>query len=431
MARGAIAMPNANYCAIDFGTSNSSVAVPHEDGVRLVTLEGAETSLPTAVFYDADDATRSYGRAALAHYVDGIEGRLMRSIKSILGSDLMDEATEIGAGQAVRYVDVVIAYLRHLRSRAEAATGAAPRRVVLGRPVYFDDDDPERDRRAQDTLAEAARIAGFSDVRFQYEPIAAALEFESRSTREHLVLVADIGGGTSDFSVVRTSPQRHARLDRRDDILANHGVHVAGTDFDRTVNLTAIMPAFGYGSPGPDGRIVPSSVYFELATWHLINAVSTPLRIAELRQMRSMYVDGLAHARLLHVLQARLGHLLAARAEAAKIATSTSGATRIDLDAVERGMSVAWDAARQDDALDAELERIASAARETVRRAGERDTDVDVVYFTGGSTALGALRARIGAALPLAQRVAGDRFASVASGLGIYARRLFYAAPHT
>jgi len=133
----------------------------------------------------------------------------------------------------------------------------------------------------------------------------------------------------------------------------------------------------------------------------------------------------------LHVLQARLGHLLAARAEAAKIATSTSGATRIDLDAVERGMSVAWDAARQDDALDAELERIASAARETVRRAGVRDTDVDVVYFTGGSTALGALRARIGAALPLAQRVAGDRFASVASGLGIYARRLFDAAPHT
>jgi hypothetical chaperone protein len=421
-------MTTPDYCAIDFGTSNSAVAVPHADGVRLVPLEGPEASLPTAVFYDADDASRSYGRAALAHYIDGVEGRLMRSIKSILGSDLMDEATEIGAGQAVRYVDVVIAYLRHLRSRAAADTGAAPRRVVLGRPVYFDDDDAARDRRAQETLAQAARAAGFSDVHFQYEPIAAALEFESRSTREHLVLVADIGGGTSDFSVVRTSLQRHARRDRRHDILANHGLHIAGTDFDRTVNLAAIMPALGYGSPGPDGRTVPSSIYFELATWHLINGASTPLRIAELRQMRGMYADGAAHARLLHVLQTRLGHLLAGRAEAAKIATSLHGAARIDLEAVERGMSVAWDAARQAAALEAELARIATAALEALRRAGVRRDDVDVVYFTGGSTGLDALVTRIGSALPRAQRVAGDRFASVVGGLGIYARRLFDAA---
>jgi hypothetical chaperone protein len=420
-------MPTADYCAIDFGTSNSAVAVPQADGVRLVPLEDAETSLPTAVFYDADDGSRSYGRAALAHYVDGVDGRLMRSIKSILGSDLMDEATEVGSGHAVRYVDVVIAYLRHLRAKAAAARHSAPRRVVLGRPVYFDDDDPKRDSRAQDTLAHAARVAGFSDVAFQYEPIAAALEFESRSTREDLVLVADIGGGTSDFSVVRTSPQRHARLDRREDILANHGVHVAGTDFDRTVSLAAIMPALGYGSAGPDGRTVPSSIYFELATWHLINGASTPLRIAELRQMRSMYADGAAHARLLHVLQARLGHLLAAHAEAAKIATSLQGGARIDLDAVARGTFVAWDAALQDEALDADLERIVGAATEVLRRANVDPGDVDVVYFTGGSTGLEALVKRIAAALPRAQRVSGDRFASVVGGLGIYARRLFAA----
>ena len=421
-----MAMTTSDYCAIDFGTSNSAVAVPSVDGVRLVPLEGAETSLPTAVFYEADDATRSYGRAALAHYVDGVDGRLMRSIKSILGSDLMDEATDVGGGHAVRYVDVVIAYLRHLRART-AADGEAPRRVVLGRPVFFDDDDPERDRRAQDTLAQAARVAGFSDVHFQYEPIAAALEFESRSTREHLVLVADIGGGTSDFSVVRTSPQRHARLDRREDILANHGVHVAGTDFDRTVSLAAIMPVLGYGSAGPDGRTVPSSVYFELATWHLINGASTPLRIAELRQMRRMYVDGAAHARLIHVLRTRLGHLLAAHAEAAKIETALHGAARIDLDVIEHGTHVAWDAARQAAVLDAELERIVAAAAETLRRAGVRPAAVDAVYFTGGSTGLEALVTRIVSAVPNAQRVRGDRFASVVGGLGIYARRLFDA----
>ena len=144
--------------------------------------------------------------------------------------------------------------------------------------------------------------------------------------------------------------------------------------------------------------------------------------------MRGMYADGAAHARLLHVLQTRLGHLLAGRAEAAKITTSLHGAARIDLEAVERGMSVAWDAARQAAALEAELARIATAALEALRRAGVHRDDVDVVYFTGGSTGLDALVTRIASALPRAQRVAGDRFASVVGGLGIYARRLFDAA---
>jgi hypothetical chaperone protein len=420
-------MVRTDYCAIDFGTSNSAVAIAAPEGVRLVPLEDAETSLPTAVFYNADDATRTYGRDAIAHYVDGVEGRLMRSIKSILGSDLMDEATDIGSGHAVRYLDVVIGYLRHLRTRVAGGTRGAPSRVVLGRPVFFDDDDAVRDARAQGTLEAAARAAGFKEVAFQFEPIAAALDFESRSTREHLVLVVDIGGGTSDFSVVRTSPDRHARLDRRADILANHGVHIAGTDFDRAVNLAAIMPALGYGSAGPDGRIVPSSIYFELATWHLINRVSTPLRIAELRQMRTMYGSTDLHARLLRVLQARLGHLLATRAEAAKIDVSLHGATVIDLDAVESGMRVAWDASSQAEALEQDLERIAATAIGSARLAGVTAEAIDVVYFTGGSTGLSALTDRIGAAFPRAQTVRGDRFASVVGGLAIYANRLFGA----
>ncbi|MFO0272813.1 MAG: heat-shock protein, partial [Betaproteobacteria bacterium] len=115
-----------DYCAIDFGTSNSALglAVGTADaGMRLAVLEDGLTTMPTAVFYDADDGTRLYGRAAIAAYVDGVDGRLMRSIKSILGSDLMDETTEYAAGRAVRYIDVVVAYLRRLRLTAEAQAG--------------------------------------------------------------------------------------------------------------------------------------------------------------------------------------------------------------------------------------------------------------------------------------------------------------------
>jgi hypothetical chaperone protein len=416
----------SGFCAIDFGTSNSALAYPDGHSFRLAALEGGETGMPTAVFVGADDPhARHYGRAAIAAYVDGLDGRLMRSIKSILGSDLMDEATEVAAGFSIRYIDVVVAYLRHLRRTGERESGRRFERVVLGRPVFFDDDDPVRDARAQQTLATAARAAGFDEVAFQFEPIAAAFDFESRATHECVVLVADIGGGTSDFSVVRVGPQRRARPDRRADILANHGVHIAGTDFDRALNLATIQPALGLGSCGPQGRPVPSRIYFDLATWHLINTTYTPLRRAELKRMRPMYDDARAHARLLAVLMHRLGHDLAARAEDAKIRVSTSGAATIDLGTIEPGLTSELDRARQARFLDADLQRIVDGAAEAVRNAGLPPAAIDAVYFTGGSTGLDALTDRIAALFPGAQNVRGDRFASVVSGLAICARQLF------
>jgi hypothetical chaperone protein len=204
------------------------------------------------VFYRADtparqlEAERLYGRAAIAAYVEGVEGRLMRSMKSLLGLSLLDQRTDVGGGRAVRYRDVVTGYLRELKARAEAEAGASLSRVVLGRPVFFVDDEPARDAQAQAALEAAAQAVGFTEVQFQYEPIAAALDHEATLQAERLVLVADIGGGTSDFSLVRVGPSRRGRIDRRDDILASHGVHRAGTDFDRHVELAAILPLMGY-----------------------------------------------------------------------------------------------------------------------------------------------------------------------------------------
>jgi hypothetical chaperone protein len=425
------------YCAIDFGTSNSAVArvVPEQGNsaqtrVELAPLEHGAPSMPTAVFYSAEDSTRQFGRAAIAAYVDGHEGRLMRSIKSILGSDLMDEATELPGGLQVRYIDVVIAYLRQLREVAQAHWQVPIERVVIGRPVFFVDDDPKRDARAQDTLFQAARAAGLSEVQFQFEPIAAALDYESRlrpDEGERLVLVADIGGGTSDFSVVRASAMAHERVDRRGDVLANHGVHVAGTDFDRAVNLAKIMPVLGYNGTGPEGRPVPSRIYFDLATWHLINTTYTPNRIAELKPMRRMYNDHEAHRRLLQVLNHHRGHDLAACAERAKIAVSESGEATIELDFIEPGLQVPVDDRELRTALEGDAERIVSTARETVCMAQLDPGRIGAVYFTGGSTGLGFLVERIGAAFPAAEAVRGDRYSSVVSGLAITAQRRFGA----
>ena len=425
------------YCAIDFGTSNSAIAVADAAGrMALVDVERGQRTMPTAVFYLVEgraahqDPLRLYGREALATYIEGHEGRLMRSMKSILGSSLAGQRTEVGGGHTVRYLDVVGGYLRHLKSLAERAAGAPLERAVLGRPVYFVDDDPERDAQAQATLEAAARETGFREISFQYEPIAAALDYELTVAREEIVLVADIGGGTSDFSVVRVGPVRRERLERKDDILANHGVHVAGTDFDRQVELATILPACGYRSfgparPGQPAREVPSKVYFDLATWHLINTVYTAPRVHELRHMRSFYADTNQHARLMAVVEEHLGHALLAQAEAAKIAVAEGGSTRIDLARLEAGLASQLDEPQAVGALEADLGRITDAARETLRMAGVAAQDVDVLYFTGGSTGFRPLVERIAAAAPSARAIHGDRHASVAQGLGVHAQRLY------
>ncbi len=434
-----------DYCAIDFGTSNSALVLPFEPverdqsdeagRMKLVVLEeGAVNQLgkkeqhhtiPTAVFYNAEDSTRTYGREAVAAYVDGYDGRLMRSLKSILGSDLVEQTTDIGLGLSVKYRDVIGGFLRHLKMVAELQHAEPLSKVILGRPVFFVDDNPQRDAKAQSVLEAAARAVGFTEIAFQFEPIAAALDYESRIASEKIVLVADIGGGTSDFSIVRASPSRHLQTARQADILGNFGVHIAGTDFDRAVNLNAIMPLLGMGSSGSNGRRVPSTVYFDLATWHLINTVYGHNRVIELKHMASMYADKTKHQRLIRAITQRLGHLLAAKAEEAKINVSLTGTAQIDLETLEAGLHIALTEHQLFAAIDEQVKKIVSAATETAQQAGLKTNQIDALYFTGGSTGLRFLAEAIGAAFPQAERVAGDRFASVAMGLGIYAQRRF------
>ena len=422
------------YCAIDFGTSNSAIALPAEgDRVQLVPVEDGQPTMPTAVFYALEGLApqeaprRLYGRAAMAAYVEGQEGRLMRSMKSVLGTSLVDQGTEVGGGHAVQFLDVLAGYLNHLKGLAEARAGQPLRRAVLGRPVFFVDDDPQRDAQAQAALAEAARRVGFESVSFQYEPIAAALDFEAGVDREQLVLVADIGGGTSDFSLVRVGPQRRQRVDRGDDILASHGVHVAGTDFDRHVELAALLPLAGFRAlgPPPAEREVPSKVYFDLATWHLVNTVYTPARVMELRRMKSFYADPRLHARLMRIIDEHLGHALLAQAEAAKIAVAEGRPALARLDALEAGLQAPLGEAQTLAAIEADLARIVQAGVQTARLAGVAPAQVQAVYLTGGSTGLAPLAQRIAAPFGNARLVRGDRLASVAQGLGLHARRVF------
>ncbi|WP_028603470.1 Hsp70 family protein [Ottowia thiooxydans] len=407
---------------IDFGTSNSAVSWAEPGGTaQLIALEGEALSIPTAVFYNAEDRRTHFGRDAVAQYLAGTEGRLMRSLKSLLGSPLLQETTEVNH-QQVSYHDIVATFLAELRKRATQALGVAPTRVVMGRPVHFVDDAPERDALAQQSLQQAAHDVGFEQVSFQLEPIAAALDHERRLTRENMVLVVDLGGGTSDFTVVRLGPERMVRSDRSGDVLATTGVHIGGTDFDQKLSLEQVMPLFGYRHLGPQQREVPSGVFFDLATWHLIHWQYLPRALSQAQGLRVNYSDPRLHARLMEVLKQRHGHHIAHMVEQAKIGCSQSGAdTTIDLSVIERGLLAPMRAAELQDHLASLLAKTVACARECVQLAGLEDGALDAIYLTGGSSALRPFQQALQAEFPKVPMMEGDLFGGVASGL-VYSR---------
>ncbi len=315
----------ANACGVDFGTSNSTVGWmrPQAGDSLLLPLEDGKATLPSVVFFNADENSFSYGRAGLGEYLAGYEGRLMRSLKSLLGSGAIYGQTEVG-GRALPYRGLLSQFIGELKQRAERAAGTSFSKVVLGRPVHFVDEDAAADQLAQDTLEEIARDVGFKDIAFQFEPIAAAFDYESRIDKEELVLIVDIGGGTSDFSLVRLSPERAARSERREDILANGGVHIGGTDFDKYFSLACVMPLLGLGGRLQGNAEIPSSYYFNLATWHTINQLYTRKAWQQLQDVAREVADRERFARLLDVVEQRCGHWLALQVEAGKIALSSA-----------------------------------------------------------------------------------------------------------
>ena len=403
---------------IDFGTSNSAMAWADVQGTaHLIPLEGGAVSMPTAVFYNAEDHLTHFGRDAVAQYLSGTEGRLMRSLKSLLGSPLLLEKTEVN-GQQVSFLDIVATFLEALRERAAHALGEAPTRVVMGRPVHFVDDDPERDALAQASLLQAAQSVGFDEVSFQLEPIAAALDYERRLTRESLVLVVDLGGGTSDFTVVRLGPQRMALANRASDVLATTGVHIGGTDFDQKLSLERVMPLLGHRHLGPQQREVPSRIFFDLSTWHLIQWLYLPRAMSQAQSLRVNYTDTRLHERLMKVLKHHDGHRIAHEVELAKIRCSQDdAASAVELSFVEAGLSASLTPADMRDHLAALLARTVACARECVQRAGLTDGALDAIYLTGGSSALRPFQQALQAEFAGVELVVGDLFGGVASGL--------------
>jgi hypothetical chaperone protein len=299
---------------------------------------------------------------------------------------------------------------------------------VHGRPVHFVDNAPEADRKAEQTLRGIARDIGFSDVTFQFEPIAAALEYERQIVREEIALIADIGGGTSDFSIVRLSPERHLQVDRRADILANDGVRIGGTDFDRQLSLGVVMPLLGYRSAMKRaGLDVPSGYFHDLATWANINRMYEQKVMSELRQVRQEVMQPELLDRLVRVIEEQRGHTLAMEIEGAKIALSDAPRATIPLEWIQPDLDIGITRKELVSHTRLLATRIGARIKICLEQAQLDAGDIDAVFLTGGSARLPHVRKAITAMLPSARTVDGDTFGAVGKGLTIEAARRYGA----
>lgn len=408
---------NTISCGIDFGTSNTSVALADSGQIRLVPVEDAHLTIPSALFFRPIDNRAFYGRMAIDMFFERRKGRFMRSLKRVLGTSLMKQGTVVN-GASMNFSAIITSFLKHVKDKADAEAGLTIEHVVMGRPVHFVDNDPAADSRAQEELNAIARRIGFKYIDFQFEPIAAAFAHEARITGEKLAIVADLGGGTSDFTVIRLSTSYRQKTDRSSDILANTGVRVGGNDFDKELSLVAIMPEIGYRSTyGQKNLDVPLKPFHDLAEWSKVNFLYTPKILTQVRQLLHESHDKKRYGRLLKVLESETGHSLLAAAEGAKIALSAQEEYQAAFDFVEEGFYIPIQRSLFETAIRDDIDRITASARACLRDAGVTNEAIDLVILTGGTTEVREIQLAFKRLFPKAAIADDNKLSSVGLGL--------------
>lgn len=401
--------------AIDFGTSNTAVAILDRGTVRRLPVETGSDTLPTAVFFPAGGGAMRIGDAAHRALTDGQDGRYMRALKSVLGTSLLGESRLI-AGRRRTLADVITAFLTELRQRAEAATGQPQTRVLSGRPVRFH-ADPARHAQAEADLRDCYRAAGFDHIRFMPEPEAAALACHGMGATGRTGLIVDIGGGTSDFSVYRTEGGGVR-------ILGSHGIRLGGTDFDEAVSLSHAMPLLGHGTQlrremGPGLLPVPNAIYADLAAWAHIPFVYTPENRRLAVQMARLAVEPERLERLVTVLTDELGHDLAFAVERGKIAANRGEDTRIGMGFVQPRLAAPISRASLDRALQDHGADLEQAVTETLARAGVAAGDIGDIVLVGGSSLMNLVTNLAARMMPGACLHRSEAFTAVVDGLAL------------
>ncbi|MEE9253502.1 MAG: molecular chaperone [Pseudomonadales bacterium] len=430
------------YCGLDYGTSHCSIGLMRDGKVHLVPLEGDTPFIPSTLYAprrnfeietqdDAEglklDLTASsfaelrFGeRAVQEHLQDPTAGYFIKSPKSFLGaSGLPFEVQE-------RFIRIVAAMIANVREGAQQHSSEELSEVVIGRPINFQGKDNwEANQQAMMMLAQAAREAGFEEVRFQYEPLAAALEFEADLESDKAILVVDIGGGTTDCSFVNVGPSYCEKKDRAQDVIGYAGERMGGNDYDQLLALKAFMPYFGLGSNLSGGLPLPNHLFVDTVSINDVNAQRRFYAPLFERRLKDYIRDGnepAKIARLVKLREHRLTYRLARSAELAKIGLSDRPEVCVDLSYVEPGFEADLQQADYAIAVERLLDHLHDVVAEVLAQGARAP---DLVYLTGGMAKSPVVRAFLDRRFPVAEYVDSDHFGSITEGLTIWASRVF------
>lgn len=404
---------------IDFGTSNTAIALARGNDVRLAEIEPDQNSIPTAIFYEADTFSVEIGNTALELYSEGEDGRLMRSIKSVLGTDLIEDTTQLD-GRRIPFQKVISDFLARSIHQIEAAEDDTIDLVVQGRPVSFNDKDPERDQRAQNVLENCLKTIGVKDVVFLPEPVAAAFSVDFPLGRENLAFVVDIGGGTSDFSVVRVDGNNTGV-----EVLSSSGVYLGGNDFDAILSFQELTPLFGRTETlSENGLPVPVAPYATLSDWKSHNMLYLPTMRREMDWLLKHSPQSSGLKALNHLIKHFEGGLYASKVEQMKIDLSATTSAEFDYSAGHQGITHRVSQSDFNALIGETIDAMNVAAMSCLKRAGITHDQVTDILMVGGSTLIPAVEQRFTGQFEGASILDNDRFSAVARGLARYIKTL-------
>lgn len=407
---------------IDFGTSNSLIAVANsEKDIQPINLLNNNPVVPTTLFFNEKGSL--YGQHAIDSYLNGSSGRFMRGIKSLLGAKTEREGTYIYDG-FYSFAALIKKFIWHIKTDAEAKIQTEISDVVMGRPVHFNDDEIE-DKGAERCLTKICQELGFKNISFQYEPIAAATHYEQSIEHEELTLIADLGGGTSDFSVIRLIPNGLKKEDRTSDILANDSVHIAGMDLDKAVAYNQVMPYFGKNTERKNGLPIPYPYFTNVCEWHQIIKLYNANYIDECESMLREVKKPELFEKYVSMIKNAQGHYMLFAVEDAKINLSATNNTQIDLSEIEKEFYLPL---TKEDFLNATQKartQIIKKAKDTIQSAGIHPDEIQNIIFTGGTSLIPELNQEIQALCPNAQVRKISTYAAVGSGLALEAWRRY------
>jgi len=437
---------------LDFGTSNSGVALSDGQNVHLLPID-PQNVLPEVIktiLYVTREYQHFIGQEAIELYYKHNINRIRRYEMQWAGAirvvasevdymhDVFVEVDVLKPGRLLQYLktalrkgvasggidgtlmferyyhtgDLVQAYLNAVKARAEVILGEEISSVTLGRPVKFS-DNPDLDLQSEETLRLAALDAGFSEVDFEFEPVAAALFYEKKLTKPQNVLIFDFGGGTLDIAIMRLGDPAGRQ------IFANGGVDIAGSDFDRAIIEKRLLPHFGSGKVHHRPEII--DLIEAVPDWATLPELSTPIAKRNLEKAAQAKVAPVQLQNLQTLIFDDLAFEFYNRVEAAKIALSSQGSTVIKLKG--NGIDI-WElyTRAQFEADIAEYrEQIEMVLLDTVVTSGLNPEQIDAVVKTGGSSNIPIFSEMLGAIFGPEKLKESNAFSSVTAGLAIQA----------